>query len=107
VLTALRQCHIYLAPAARTHYTAYHVYTQGAAQKAKPVTPVVGGLVGQRPKTKKGPPGSDCHLLDVLSVCGVFELLSPRNAQKRDKQIDFFVKTFFKTFFVVLLNSNR
>jgi hypothetical protein len=51
---------------------------QGAAQK-KSVTSVVGGWS----ETKKGP-GSD--LFPRYLFDGVFELPSPRNAQKRDKQ---------------------
>jgi hypothetical protein len=56
--------------------------------KKKSVTPVVGGWV------KKGP-GSGF-------VCGVFELPSPRNAQKRGKKLTskflFFVDLFGKSF---------
>jgi hypothetical protein len=48
--------------------------------KKKPVTPVVGGWVrGQ--KTEKDQ--DQIYLFDSFS--GVFELPSPRNAQKRDK----------------------
>jgi hypothetical protein len=69
-------------------------------------------------EAKKGL-GSD---LFFVTFYRVFELPSPRNAQKRDKQnrerigfgflVEFFVKTFrhdffCKTFFVVLLNSHR
>jgi hypothetical protein len=56
------------------------------------VTPVVGGWVGQRPQKDQG------------QIYGVFELPSPRNAKKRDKQnrqkisfgfwVDLFVKAF-------------
>jgi hypothetical protein len=70
-------------------------------------------------EAKKGL-GSD--LFVSIFFYRVFELPSPRNAQKRDKKIrekisfgllvEFFVKTFrddffCKTFFVVFLNSHR
>jgi hypothetical protein len=39
-----------------------------------------GGWVGQRPKKDQG----QIYLFDIF--CGVFELPSPRNSQKRDKK---------------------
>jgi hypothetical protein len=79
------------------------------------VTPVVGGWVRVRNRDR-------VRFIFSMFFYRVVELLSPRNAQKRDKQIEkkigfgflveFFVKTFrhdffCKTFFVVFLNSHR
>jgi hypothetical protein len=66
------------------------------------------------PEAKKGPgPGPDVF---VRFFCRVFELPSPGNVQKRDKQnrggksvwdffVDFFVKTFRHDFFVKRVRS--
>jgi hypothetical protein len=92
---------------------------QGAAKKRTTGDPR-GGWVGQRPKKGQG----RIFFLDNCFIFyRVFELPSPRNAQKRDKTKSlkknrfwifgqFFVKTFqhdffCKTFFVVFLNSHR
>jgi hypothetical protein len=92
----------------------YHAPTDPMSKgpaKRKPVTPVGGWVRG--PKQNQG----------KKKRClfnGVFELRSPRNAQKRDNKnrkiisfrffVDFFVKlfetTFCNTFFAVALNSH-
>jgi hypothetical protein len=76
-----------------------------------------GWLVPRRPKKYQG-----WSFFFVRFFYRVFELPSPRNAQKRDKRnrekmgfgffVDFFAKTFrhdffCKTFFVVFLDSHR
>jgi hypothetical protein len=91
---------------------------QGAdRQKTNPGTPVVGGWIRVRKSDGVG------FIFSIFFCrCRVFELPSPRNAQKRDKKnrekigfgflVEFFVKTFrhdvFCNFFwCVFLNSRR
>jgi hypothetical protein len=88
---------------------------QGALKKQMTDPYVVGWFPGGQKSTRAGQSFS-------RDFCRVFELPSPRNAQKYDQKnrekigfgflVDFFVKTFrhdffCKTFSVVLLNSHR
>jgi hypothetical protein len=89
--------------------------TKGPPKNQKKNGDPCGGWVGLRQKKDQGP----IYFFDIF--CGVFELPSPRNAQKRDKQnrekvvlgflVDFFVKTFRHDFlqkiFIVFLNFHR